>query len=295
MPVAGFFVCVDPCAIGAGADAPLPDPWRSVESLDSASSLCTVARMSSAVVSIRSLSTTLISAALLLACGGKGAGGPQSGAGGASASGAGGAPASGGDTFATQKTGPIAPNCASSFCAEVEAAVQLACRDDTNEVDFTMATRLAGKTDQVTCGGDQNASGGMDLRIGLSPMPGAPENNEVWFKLRNYTGPGTYPLVNLADEGDHMGLKLIGTTTGHSEGVRTVGTASCIPQACQAIVAEGSEPIPTDEMSTHEFRVRVEVRCPRGGAVGDMNCEQGSTRCTFAETPTLLADLACRQ
>lgn len=285
MPVAGFF-------IGADATAPFPDPWRSVETLDSTSRLCTVARMSSAVVSIHSLSTTLISAALLLACGGKGAGVPQSGAG---VPQSGGAPTPGGDTFAAQKTGPIAPRCASSFCAEVEAAVQLACRDDTNEVDFTMATKLTGKTDQVTCGGEKNASGGMDLRIGLSPMPGAPENNHVWFQLRNYTGPGTYPLVNLADEGDHMGLKLVGTTSGHSERERTVGTATCIPQACQAIIAEGSQPIPTDEMSTHEFRVRVEVRCPRGGAVGDMNCEQGATRCTFAETPTLLADLACRQ
>ncbi len=246
--------------------------------------------MSSAVVSIQSLTTTLISAALLLACGGKGAGGPQPGA---PQSGA--APAPGGDTFAAQKTGPIAPGCASSFCAEVDAAVQLACRDYANEVDFSMATRLAGKTDQVTCSGDRNASGGLDLWIGLSPMPDAPADNQVWFKLRDYTGPGTYPLVNLPDDGDHMGLKLVGTTSGHSESVRTVGTLSCIPQACQAIVAEGSEPIPTDEMSTHEFRVRVEVRCPRGGTVGDMYCEQGATRCTFAETPTLLADLACRE
>lgn len=254
--------------------------------------------MYQSAVPVRAFACVLVSGAALFACGGKTSGAGSSSAPASTAPTAGAPAIPGGDTFATQKTGPIAPSCASSFCAEVELDSKLACRDTVSEVDFTLATRISGKTDQVSCYGDKNASGGLDLRVGISPDATASEdasNNEVWFKLRNYTGPGTYPLENLADDGDHMGLKLTGKSAGHSEGVITVGTVACIPKVCEAIVAEGSQPIPTDESTVHEFRVRVEIRCPRGGEVGNMHCEAGNTRCTFSETPTLLADLACRQ
>ncbi len=239
----------------------------------------------------------LVSAAAIAACGGKGStAGSSTGPAPSSPSGAPALP--GGDTYAAQKTGPIAPNCAEAFCAEVEFGSKLACRDNISELDFTLATRISGKTDQLSCAGVQNASGSLDLHVAVRPALTASEEeaagNEVGFKLRNYTGPGTYPLENLPDDGDYMGLKLTGKSAGHHEKVITVGTVACIPKVCEAIVADGSQPVPTDEMSTHEFRVRVEIRCPRGGQVGNMHCE-GGTMCSFAETPTLLADLVCRQ
>lgn len=253
--------------------------------------------MYQAVVSVRLLSTTLLSSALLLACGGKGGSGttqPQPQPQASTAAGP-----TGGDTFAAQKTGPIAPNCAGAVCAEVELASQLACRDTVSELDFSLTTQISGKTDQVSCYGDKNKSGALDLVVSFAPDGSASEDvagsNSVGFRLRNYTGPGTYPLENLADDGDHTGVKIVGKTSGHHERTATVGTVSCIPKVCEAIVAEGSQPIPTDEMSTHEFRVRVEVRCPRGGQLGNQACEPGNTRCSFSATPTFLADVACRQ
>lgn len=241
---------------------------------------------------IRTVSSVLFGVSVVAACGGKGT---------SSSSPAAQQPAStaptGGDTWATQKTGPIAPGCEKSFCAEVDLGAKLSCRDTVSELDFTLATAIRGKTDQLSCSGDKNTTGGSDLVVGIDPLGTAPESgsHSVWFRLRNYTGPGTYPLENLADDGDHLGLKLVGASAGHTEKVITVGTVACIPKVCEAIVAEGSEPIPTDENSTHEFRVRVEIRCPRGGQLGNMICEAGNTRCQFSETPTFLADLACRQ
>lgn len=237
----------------------------------------------------------LAAAVLAPACGG----GAKGGAAQSTQPGGAGAP-TGGDVFATQKTGPIAPGCAGSFCAEVDLDVKLACRDTINDVDYTQATRITGKTGELTCSSQPGKDGKTkDLRVGISPSKDAPEDvfnsNEVWFLLRNYTGPGTYPLVNVADEGSHMGFAVKGKTSGHTEDVITVGTVECVPQACEAIVAEGSDLLPTDENQTHDFRVRVEIRCPRGGQIGNMHCEPGNTRCTFSETPTLLADLVCNE
>lgn len=252
-----------------------------------------MASMSAFDTSIRLLaSASFLVASVAAGCGGGKPGGATTATGTTTTT-----PPSGADTFAAQKTGPIAPGCASSFCAEVELDATLACHDATSDVKFTLATNIRGKTDQLSCAAVENKAGGLDLHVGVSPDATAGEaeaGKEVWFKLRSYKGPGTYPLENLADDADHMGLKLSGLTTGHSERHATVGTVSCIPKICEAIVAEGSQPIPSGD-TVQEFRVRVEIRCPRGGQVGNMLCEEGSTRCTFSETPTLLADLACRQ
>jgi hypothetical protein len=209
------------------------------------------------------------------------------------------APTAGAGSFAAQRTGPIAPACSEAFCADVDVAATLSCTDRVSGSTFTMSTRVVGRTTQVSCAVDASPSGGLDLRLVAAPENAEGDMSELGFKLRNYTGPGTYPLVNLEEEGDHLGLNVRGNVPrapGESgNAAQNVGSASCRPSACQAIVAEGSEPIPTDEYSTHEFRVRAEVRCPAGSTLGGLGCGDDETvSCTFDRTPTLLVDFACR-
>lgn len=189
----------------------------------------------------------------------------------------------------------IAPNCEQSFCAEVEVAVDLECEDPIWEHSFTTTTRIEGLTTELSCDGDNGA-----LRVGVSPASEASDREHaVWFKLRDYTGPGTYDLFNTEDDNAHIGLEIFGKTNrpeGQGNREQAIGTNACFSSACKAIVAEGSEPIPNDPMSTHEFRVRVEIHCDAGSKLYDMQCEESDVvTCSFASKPTLRFDLACRQ
>lgn len=192
----------------------------------------------------------------------------------------------------------IAPNCDEAWCAEVVVDATLACDDPIGEKSFDLVTSFQGVTKELSCAGRENGDGGLDLMVGVSPAEGQSGGNygQVAFLLRNYDGPGTYPLYNLSDEGNHEGLLLSGNISpddgNHS---RTVGTVECRESPCQAVVAEGSaDAIPDDDHSTHEFRVRVEVQCTAGGVLTDMLCDDDALSCAFVSAPTLKFDLVCR-
>lgn len=68
----------------------------------------------------------------------------------------------------------------------------------------------------------------------------------------------------------------------------------CLPSPCEAVVSEGSEPIPNDPYTVHEFRLRVDITCDAGGTLTDMlGCDSGGTTCTFVEAPTLAFQVVC--
>lgn len=193
----------------------------------------------------------------------------------------------------------IAPNCETSVCAEVDVSAALTCRDDILEIDFTMATNISGRVDQTSCGVD-DVGGGQDLSITVGPVdPGSEETSFVSFRLRNYKGPGTYPLSMLEEEGNFTGLELHGNNTvpdGVGSHDNSVGTVYCKPVICEATVAEGSEPIPNDPSTVHDFRLRVDIACPSGGILTDFNvCDDPptGTTCTLDAAPTLKLDLVC--
>ncbi len=202
---------------------------------------------------------------------------------------------------AARRTGPIAPGCTEWNCAEVEMSVSLACNDpraNDGAQRFGATARISGVTDQVSCAVSDAADGsGRDLRLMVRPANGPEDDaSEVNFQLRGYVGPGTYPLINLEGEGDFMGLEVVGNVDAPS-GTRNaeieVGTAECRRSACEAVVAEGSEPIPNDEYAVHPFRVRVEVRCPAGSEIGEIACHEDSPTCAFTTAPMLVGDFLC--
>ncbi|WP_373048540.1 hypothetical protein [Vulgatibacter sp.] len=187
---------------------------------------------------------------------------------------------------------PIAPNCASSFCAEVEVDSRLSCHDPIGEKDYALVTNIQGRTEQVSCYADGYGDGTSkpDLVVGIAMDGAGDDASEVWFRLRNYVGAGTYQLYNVADDLNHVGLLL-----QNSDGL-AAGTLDCVPASCVATVSENSDLLPDDPMQTHEFRVRVEISCPGGSTVTDMHCEsEFQTVCTFDAAPTLRFDLACNQ
>ncbi len=192
----------------------------------------------------------------------------------------------------------IAPNCAEAWCAEVEIDAKLSCTDPIWETSHPLEARISGRTHEVSCSGAEGAAGGLDLAVGISPNERAEgDASDVWFVIRNYTGPGTYDLFNVDEEGDHIGLKIVGNVAG-SEAKREqiVGTNACQPApGCTAIVAEPSELIPNDPMSTHEFRVRAKIECPAGARLTDMHCDSAAAVvCTFDEAPMFEFEVACR-
>ncbi|OJY16453.1 MAG: hypothetical protein BGO98_30705 [Myxococcales bacterium 68-20] len=194
------------------------------------------------------------------------------------------------------EAGPIAPECEESFCAQVDVSAKLQCHDAVSNKDFSMTTSLSGRTTEVTCDVEDKEGGGQDLRIGVRPGSATPEDaSEAWLRIRSFTGPGTYPLVHVKDEGSHQGFELSGKATS-SEGHQTVGTLHCLPSPCEAVVAPETEPVPNDPGTVKEWRVRLEVRCAAGGTLSNMHCESDArTVCTFDEAPTLRFDVACRK
>lgn len=173
----------------------------------------------------------------------------------------------------------------------------MSCDAPIAEKSFQFTTSIQGLTKELSCWGEENGGGGMDLGVGVSPADGQGGGNysSVWFRLRDYTGPGTYPLYNVDGEGNHEGLMISGNVDIEDWNLdQTVGTVACRESACEAIVAENSDTIPNDAYETHEFRVRVEVRCPAGATLTDMLCDDDATSCAFVGEPTLKFDLACR-
>ncbi len=191
----------------------------------------------------------------------------------------------------------IAPGCAASVCSEVELAASFDCYSPILDQQFTMTAGISGVVAQTTCD-VIDAAAAQDLAVMVGPVdPDDDDESAFGFRLRGYTGPGTYPLYHLDDEGTHFGLEITGNNTvapGTGNPWNTVGTRSCEPQICEAIVDEESEPIANDPNTTHDFRVRVEIVCPAGGVLTDMHCEENAqTRCTLTEAPTLKFDVVC--
>lgn len=190
----------------------------------------------------------------------------------------------------------IAPQCDETFCAQADVEAELSCYSDAYEAAFTMKLAIAGKTDGAFCAVNGEGAA-QDLTLTVR-APDAKENDHstLGFTLRGYTGPGTYPLYNGSGESDHIGLKLTGNaerTNGNAD--QTIGTWECMdPPPCEAIVAEGSDPIPT-EASVKAFRVRAEVRCKPDIKLGDpLICDDPKdVGCSFVGTPTLRTDIVC--
>lgn len=173
-------------------------------------------------------------------------------------------------------------------------ASELDCYDPAWEQEFKTTTRIEGLTTEVSCYGRDG-----DLRVQIAPHTDKEDRyHKVSFRLRSYTGPGRYALTNNPDESANIGLEIVGRTDrpdGRGNDDQVIGTNACFPSACEAVVAEGSDPIPNDPMTVQEFRVRVEVHCEAGSKLYDMHCdERHVTACTFPTTPTLRFDVACR-
>lgn len=190
---------------------------------------------------------------------------------------------------------PIAPNCEEPWCAEVEIDATMDCVNPLAESEYSMETSIQGLTKELSCYGDENADGGLDLVVGVSPADGQAggDFSEVWFRLRNYEGAGTYPLHNLASDGNHEGLLIVGNVDGDTNSNQTVGTTSCRETACEAVVSEHSDELPNDPSSAHPFRARVEITCPAGTTLTDMLCDDDAVACTFVGEPTLKFDVLC--
>lgn len=191
----------------------------------------------------------------------------------------------------------IAPLCETAACSQAELSASFDCYSPILEQHFTMTAALSGLVDQTSCG-VYDVGAEQDLEVLIGPVdPSSDDASAFGFRLRGYEGPGTYPLYHLAEEGDHHGLSITGNNTvtpGTGNPFNTVGTLSGEPSICSAIVHEESEQIPNDPNTVHDFRVRVEIRCPAGGVLTDMHYEEDAqTRCTLKAAPTLTADVLC--
>jgi hypothetical protein len=190
-------------------------------------------------------------------------------------------------------TGPIAPECTKelAWCAQGHAAASLACKDVDGK-PYTITTTFSGKTDNVACAVSE--SGDLELRLGPPQADTAAyDTHWVRFRLRSYTGGGTYELTRSADEDIDHGFQLQGAAGGSQadEGALTAGTWACGPSPCKAVVAPESEPIPNGD-DVQEFRVRVEVRCdPSGKLWWHPDCN--ATDCSFTSAPTFNFDVQC--
>lgn len=194
---------------------------------------------------------------------------------------------------------PIAPNCEGSVCAEAEVDASLSCEDEILQISFEMTSQISGVVAQTSCG-IEDVDGGQDLEIEVGPVdPSATDQSYVVFRLRGYKGPGTYPLKQLEADGNYKGLEIHGNNNvpaGVGNPDNSVGTVFCKPVICEATVAEGSETIPNDPSSTHDFRLRVDIACPAGGILtdfGECNDPPEGTTCTLDAAPTLKLDVVC--
>lgn len=192
----------------------------------------------------------------------------------------------------------IAPGCAEAVCSEVDVDVAFGCYDVTLDLEFSMSARISGVVDHTSCAVEKVA-GGTDIGVIVGPVdPDSDETSAIAFRLRDYTGPGTYPLINLAEENDHLGFRVTGNNTipeGIGNTSNTVGTMSCFTPLCEAIVAPGSELVPDDPAGAREFRLSVEIRCPAGGQLTDFHgcSDPKGQSCTLSAAPTLAVEVVC--
>jgi hypothetical protein len=191
------------------------------------------------------------------------------------------------------QTGPIAPECTESldWCAQGHADVRISCKDVDGK-PYTITTTFAGKTDNVACA----VSDSGDLALTLGPRQAdtaAYDTHWVRFRLRNYTGGGTYELTRSADEDIDHGFEMQGAAGGSQadEGALTAGTWACGPSPCKAIVAPESEPIPKGD-SVREFRLRLQVQCDAAGKLW-WHPDCNASDCSFTSTPALSFDIQC--
>ncbi|OJY19515.1 MAG: hypothetical protein BGO98_14470 [Myxococcales bacterium 68-20] len=190
------------------------------------------------------------------------------------------------------RTGPIAPDCteALAWCAQGHAYANLSCKDVDGK-PYTITTTFSGKTDNVSCAVDER-----DLALIVGPPQADTEaynTHSIRFRLRNYTGGGTYELARSADEGSGHGFELQGAAGGSQADERSAvaATMACGPSPCRAIVAPESEPFPNDD-SVREFRLRVEIQCDAAGKLW-WHPDCNGTDCNLTSAPTIYFDIQC--
>lgn len=187
----------------------------------------------------------------------------------------------------------IAPSCESSSCYEVSIRSSLSCETFGNgDNDYTFESKLAieGKTEKGGCTVYSDSEGErVDLHCQVLPPEGAetPDYSEVYFRLKDYKGPGTYELIDEDDLGGAgRGLTLRGNVDS-SEHPDKFGTAFTTPcgQGCVAKVSDRSEPAGAPG---ELFRFEVDITCPNGPLVDAIptSCSRG-TRCTPSEDTVL--------
>lgn len=186
----------------------------------------------------------------------------------------------------------IAPSCETHSCYEVRVSSSLSCETFGTGNDYSFVSTLAieGKTEKGGCTVySEEATGRVDLHCQVLPPEDAskPDYSEVYFRLKDYTGPGTYELIDKEDLGGAgRGLTLVGNVddASHPDEFGKAFTTPC-GQGCVAQVSERSQPA---SAQGEEFRFEVDITCPNGPLVDAVHpsCSSG-TRCTPSDHTVL--------
>lgn len=189
--------------------------------------------------------------------------------------------------------GPIAPLCTEElgWCAQTKIDTLIHCVD-VDLKPYSITTAMEGVV-QPSCSAEDG-----DLYLAITP-PDTSADHDVYavrFWLKNYAGPGTYPLLmDLNDSSFRtIGLTIQGVSTRQGQDVSWATAGICAPITCEAIVHGPSQPVPHAD-SVQEFRVRVEVICDPGTAMmgnEGADCSLPENRCTLQHA-TIKMDVQC--
>lgn len=187
----------------------------------------------------------------------------------------------------------IAPNCQSTSCYEVRVRSSLSCETfggGDNDYSFVSTLAIEGKTENGGCTTyKDDATGRVDVHCQVLTPEGTPQSDssQVYFRLKDYKGPGTYELIDEEDlGGGSRGLVLVGNVDSprHPDKFGRAFTTPC-GRGCIATVSDRSEPAG----GLHEvFRFEVDITCPNAPLVDAIPpaCSWG-TRCMPSEDTVL--------
>lgn len=170
----------------------------------------------------------------------------------------------------------IAPNCESSSCFEVEIDVTMACQSFgySQNYSFDSETSIHGVVENGGCTTYADGNGRFDLHCHTFTSH---DYSKIYFRLKDYKGPGTYPLIHEDDlGGSNQGLGLRGnvSSSSHPDKFFEADASEC-GSPCVAVVSERSEPV-NQEGKT--FRFEVDITCPEGTVDAiPTNCDSGYT------------------
>jgi hypothetical protein len=155
-----------------------------------------------------------------------------------------------------------------------------------NPAQWSSSLEIKGKTERGGCIVYKD-NAGADINLQVLPMDQA-NYSELFIRLRNYTGPGRYKLVDETDRGGAGRGFYMRVNGGVPDKHSTMGATKCTP-GCEAFLTSRSEPVAGPGQL---FRLDIDVICAGGTLDAGTPCNHHAA-CAL-DSHTLHVEALCK-